>query len=185
MIQKAYDDLERKMANSINTFKKELSTIRTGRASLALLDGISVEYYGNPTPLNQIATLSVPESRLITIQPWDNSIISNIEKAILASDLGLTPSNDGKIIRIPIPPLTEERRKQLVKIVKKSAEDCRVTIRNIRRDANDTLRSLEKEKKISEDDLHRAQEKVQKSTDNFIKGIEEIVTKKEKDVLEV
>ncbi len=185
MIQKVYDDAERKMANSINAFKKELSTIRTGRASLALLDSIYVDYYGNSTPLNQIATLAVPESRLITIQPWDISILPIVEKAILASDLGLTPSNDGKIIRIPIPPLTEERRKQLVKIVKKSAEDCKVTIRNIRREANDTLRSLEKEKKISEDDFHRAHEKVQKSTDKFIKDVEDIVTKKEKEVLEV
>ncbi|MBI5182900.1 MAG: ribosome recycling factor [Nitrospinae bacterium] len=185
MIQKVYDDLERKMTNSINAFKRELNSIRTGKASLALLEGIYVEYYGNPTPLNQLGTLSIPEIRLIIIQPWDTSMITNIEKAILTSDLGLVPSNDGRIIRIPIPPLTEERRKQLVKIVKKSAEDCKVIIRNIRREANEIMRSLEKEKKISEDDLHRAQDRVQKSTDKFIKEVEDIFTKKEKEVLEV
>ena len=173
------------MESSVTVFQKELAGIRTGRASLALLDGIKVDYYGNPTPLNQVANLSVPESRSITIQPWDISITPVIEKAILSSDLGLTPSNDGKIIRISIPPLTEERRKQLVKVVKKLAEDCKVAIRNIRRDSMEHLKALEKDKKISQDDHKKSHDEIQKITDKFINKVDEITAKKDKEILEV
>ncbi len=185
MVQKVFTEAEKKMRTSVEAFQKELKSIRTGRASLSLLDGITVEYYGAQTPLNQVATLSIPESRLITIQPWDPSLIKEIEKAILRSDLGLTPSNDGKIIRVPIPPLTTERRQQLVKVVKKTAEDYRIAIRNIRRESNDQLKTLEKEKEISEDEHHRAQERIQKLTDDYIAKIDEIMAQKEKEVLEV
>lgn len=184
MIQNIYSDTNKKMEGSITILQKELGGIRTGRASLALLDGIKVDYYGNPTPLNQVATLSVPESRLITIQPWDISATSSIEKAILASDLGLTPNNDGKIIRISIPPLTEERRKQLVKVVKKVSEECKVAIRNVRREGMEHLKVLEKDKKISQDDHKKANDEIQKITDKFIKKVDEIIAKKEKEILE-
>jgi len=169
-----------KMQHSIELFKKELASIRTGRASLALLDGIKVDYYGTPTPLQQVATLSVPESRQILIQPWEQRIIPDIEKAIMKSDLGLTPTNDGKTIRLNIPPLTEERRKELVKVIKKKAEDARV-----RRDINEELKKLEKEKHISEDDTKKSLEEVQKLTDSFIKKIDEILEHKEKEIMEV
>jgi len=185
MIQNIYSDTNKKMESSVTVFQKELAGIRTGRASLALLDGIKVDYYGNPTPLNQVANLSVPESRSVTIQPWDISITPVIEKAILLSDLGLTPSNDGKIIRISIPPLTEERRKQLVKVVKKLAEDCKVAIRNIRRDSMEHLKALEKDKKISQDEHKKAHDEIQKITDKFINKVDEITAKKDKEILEV
>ena len=158
--------------------------MRTGRASLSILDNILVDYYGTMTPINQMATLAVPESRLITIQPWDVSIIKEIEKAILKSDLGLTPSNDGKIIRISIPPLTEERRKELVKVVHKMCEDHKVTVRNVRRDANDLLKSLKKDGEISEDDAFKGQDQIQKITDEHIKLIDECYKNKEKEILE-
>ncbi len=158
--------------------------MRTGRASLSILDGILVDYYGTMTPLNQMATLAVPESRLIMIQPWDVSIIKEIEKAILKSDLGLTPSNDGKIIRISIPPLTEERRKELVKVIHKMCEDHKVTVRNLRRDANDLLKSLKKDSEISEDDAFKGQDQIQKITDEHIKLIDECYKNKEKEILE-
>lgn len=185
MIDKVYKDIEEKMNSSIDVLKRDLNTVRTGRASLSLLDGIKVNYYGNPTPLNQMATLSVPESRLITIQPWDNSVIGEIEKAILKADLGLTPVNDGKLIRISIPPLTEERRKELVKVVKKYAEECKVAIRNIRRDGNDSLKALEKEKEITEDESFKSQGKIQELTDKFIESVDKITDKKEKEILEI
>lgn len=184
-VQKVYADLEKKMQTSLDAFRKELNSIRTGRASLSLLDGISVQYYGVPTPLNQVATLSVPESRLITIQPWDSSVIGEVEKAILKSDLGLTPSSDGRVIKIPIPPLTEERRKQLVRVVKKLGEDCKVAIRNVRREGNDGIKNLEKDKKISEDELRRAQDQVQKLTDRYISMAEQVSAQKEKEVMEI
>jgi ribosome recycling factor len=172
------------MSKSIASLKKELNRLRTGRASLSILDGIKVDYYGTLTPLNQMATLAVPESRLITIQPWDVSVIKEIEKAILKSDLGLTPSNDGKIIRISIPPLTEERRKELVKVVHKMCEDYKVSVRNIRRDANELLKSMKKDGEISEDDAFKAQDQVQKITDEQIKLIDECDKEKEKEILE-
>jgi ribosome recycling factor len=184
-VQKVHTDLEKKMRISLDAFRKELNSIRTGRASLSLLDGISVQYYGVPTPLNQVATLSVPESRLITIQPWDSSVIGEVEKAILKSDLGLTPSSDGRVIKIPIPALTEERRKQLVRVVKKLGEDCKVAIRNIRREGNDDVKNLEKDKKISEDELRRAQDQVQKLTDRYIAMAEQVSAQKEKEVMEI
>ncbi|MBI3599323.1 MAG: ribosome recycling factor [Nitrospinae bacterium] len=185
MIQNVYTDTNKKMESSITVLQKELAGIRTGRASLALLDGVKVDYYGNLTPLNQVATLSVPESRLITIQPWDVSAVPAIEKAILSSNLGLTPANDGKIIRLSIPALTEERRKELVKVVKKVAEDTKVAIRNVRRDSMEHLKALEKDKKISQDDHKKAHDEIQKITDKFIKKVDEITAKKDKEILEV
>lgn len=174
-----------KMDHSIEALKKEFASVRTGRASLALLDGIKVDYYGTPTPLQQLASLSVPESRQIAIQPWDQKIISDIEKAIMKSDLGLTPTNDGKVIRINIPSLTEERRKQLVKVVRKNSEDAKVAVRNIRRDVNDEIKKLEKEKHLSEDDTKKSLDEIQKSTDSYVKKIDEILMHKEKEIMEV
>jgi len=185
LVQRVYADVEKKMQASLDAFRKELNGIRTGRASLSLFDGITVEYYGVPTPLHQVATLSVPESRLIAIQPWDNSVIGEVERAILKSDLGLTPANDGRVLKIPIPPLTEERRKQLVRLVKKSGEECKVAVRNVRREGNDQLKGLEKEKKISEDEWRRAQDQVQKLTDKYINMAEQLTAQKEKEVMEV
>jgi len=184
MIDDIYQDTKESMGKTVEALKRELQRIRTGRASLSVLDGIKVDYYGTPTPLNQMATLAVPESRQITIQPWDASVIKNIEKAILKSDLGLTPSNDGKILRISIPPLTEERRKELVKVVHKICEDHKVTARNLRRDSNDLLKSLKKDGDISEDEAFRSQDEVQKITDEHIKRIDECYSEKEKEILE-
>ena len=178
-------DVEAKMEKTLASLKTDLGKVRTGRASLALLDHIRIDYYGTPTPLHQVATLAVPESRLITIQPWDTSIIGAMEKAILKSELGLTPMNDGKIIRITIPRLTEERRKELVKVVKKMAEAAKVSLRNIRRDSNEHLKGLEKNKKISQDQLHQLMEKVQTSTDSYIKKADGVLASKEKEILEI
>lgn len=178
-------DVSGKMTRSIESFRKELGKVRTGRASFSLLDGVKVDYYGTPTPLQQVGTLSVPESRLITITPWDVKLIGAIEKAIQASGLGLNPASDGKVVRIPIPPLTEERRKELVKVVKKMAEEARVAVRNIRREAIERLKEKEKKKEISEDEMKRGQEKVQKETDAFIKRIDEVLKAKEQEIMEV
>ncbi len=178
-------DFRGRMQKSIEALKSELNRVRTGRASIALLDGIKVDYYGTPTPLNQVATLAVPESRLITIQPWDASIIGDIEKAILKSELGLVPTSDGKIIRISIPQLTEERRKELVKLVKRLGENAKIAIRNIRRDANEFVKKKEKEKEISQDDLKKNQEEIQKLTDDFIKEIDNLIAAKEKEIMEI
>ena len=185
MVDEIFDDLKERMGKSIESLKREYSRLRTGRASVALLDGIRVTYYDTPTPLNQMASLAVPEPRLIVIQPWDKTAIGDIEKAILKSELGLTPMNDGKVIRIAIPPLTEERRKELVKVARKMAEDNKVAIRNIRRDANDMLKDLKTEKEITEDDLYRSQDEVQKITDDFISQVDELCTVKEKEILEI
>jgi ribosome recycling factor len=184
MINDIYQETRDSMRKSIEALKRELNRVRTGRASLSILDGIKVDYYGAPTKLNQMATLAVPESRQISIQPWDVSVIKEIEKAILKSDLGLTPTNDGKIIRIAIPPLTEERRKELVKVIHKMCEDHKVSIRNVRRDANELLKSLKKDGDISEDDAYKSQEEVQKITDEHIKLIDECYKEKEKEILE-
>jgi len=184
MLQEIYEDTRQSMQKTITSLKNELNRVRTGRASLSLLDGIRVDYYGTPTPLNQMATLSVPESRLIVIQPWDVSVIKEIEKAILKSDLGLTPSSDGKLIRISVPPLTEERRKQLVKVVHKIAEDHKIGVRNIRRDANELIKSLKKDGDVSEDDAFRGQDEVQKITDEFIQAIDALYAEKEQEILE-
>jgi ribosome recycling factor len=185
MIDEIFEDLKERMAKSVEALQREYSRLRTGRASVSLLDGIRVSYYDTPTPLNQMASLAVPEPRLIVIQPWDKTALGDIEKAILKSELGLTPMNDGKVIRITIPPLTEERRKELVKVARKMAEDNKVSIRNIRRDANELLKDLKKEKEITEDDLYRSQEDVQKVTDQFISQVDEVCTAKEKEILEI
>jgi len=178
-------DIEGKMEKTLGALKTDLGKVRTGRASLALLDHIRVDYYGTPTLLQQVATLAVPEPRMITIQPWDTSVIGEIEKAILKSELGLTPANDGKIIRISIPRLTEERRKELVKVVKKMAEGTKVAMRNIRRDANEGLKGMEKSKKISQDQLRQLMDKVQTATDKYIEKAEGVLTAKEKEILEI
>jgi ribosome recycling factor len=174
-----------RMSRTIEALKKDLASIRTGRASLALLDGIMVNCYDTLTPLEQLASLSIPESRQMAIQPWDQKIIPDIEKAILKSDLGLTPANDGKTIRINIPPLTEERRKQLVKMVRKKAEEAKVAVRNIRRDANEELKRLEKDKHVSEDVVKKSQDEIQKLTDSYIAKVDEVVANKEKEIMEV
>ncbi|MDJ0985088.1 MAG: ribosome recycling factor [Desulfobacterales bacterium] len=184
MIDDIYQETNESMGKSVEALSRELKRVRTGRASLSILDGIKVDYYGSLTPLNQMATLAVPESRLITIQPWDVSVIKDIEKALLKSDLGLTPANDGKLIRISIPPLTEERRKELVKVVHKMAEDYKVSVRNARRDANELIKSLKKDGDISEDDAFKSQDEVQKITDAHIKSIDECCQEKEKEILE-
>jgi len=174
-----------RMSKTIEALKKDFSSIRTGRASLALLDGIVVNYYDTPTPLQQLASLSIPESRQMAIQPWDPKVIPDIEKAILKSDLGLTPMNDGKMIRINIPPLTEERRKLLVKTVKKKAEEAKVAVRNIRREINEEIKKLEKEKHVSEDVVKKFHEDLQKITDSFIEKVDEVLSHKEKEIMEV
>ncbi len=178
-------DLRAKMEKSIEALRRDLSRVRTGRASLTLLDGVRVDYYGVPTPLSQVASLAVPESRLITIQPWDSKLIGQIEKAIQKSDLGLNPMSDGKVVRITIPPLTEERRKELVKVIKRMEEECKVALRNIRRDGNEQLKTAKKDKEISEDDQFKLQEEVKKIMDKDIEKTEEIVRAKEKEILEV
>jgi len=177
--------MSEKMEKSVDSFKKELSKVRTGRASLAIVDDLTVDAYGSSMPLNQVGTLTIPESRLIAIQPWDPQMLPAIEKAILKSDVGLTPVNDGKIIRLNIPQLTEERRKELVKSVKKTAEEFRVAIRSIRREAIDTLKKQKKSKEISEDDLFKLQDEAQAETDASIKNIDDITASKEKEVMEI
>ncbi|MFN3740840.1 MAG: ribosome recycling factor [Thermodesulfovibrionales bacterium] len=177
--------LAEKMDATVEVLRKDLASVRTGRASIALLDGITVDYYGNQTPLNQVATLTVPEPRLITIQPWEQRLIPEIEKAIMKSDLGLNPTNDGKLIRLAIPPLTEERRKELVKVVKKRAEEARIAIRNIRRDILEEIKKIQKEKNLSEDEVKRWNDEVQKITDSYIKKIDEMLSHKEKEIMEV
>jgi len=173
------------MQGAIDALKKEFAGIRTGRASMALLDGIVIDYYGTPTPVQQLASLTIPESRQIAIQPWEQKLIPEIEKAIMKSDLGLTPMNDGKTIRINIPILTEERRKQLVKLVKKRAEESKIAVRNIRRDSNEELKKLEKGEHISEDEVKKEHDEIQKITDSFIKKIDELAEHKEKEIMEV
>ena len=184
MIEETLQETTDRMGKTITDLENELKRVRTGRASLSLLDGIRVDYYGTQTQLNQMASLSVPESRLIVIQPWDVSAIKEIEKAILKSDLGLTPSSDGKLIRIAIPPLTEERRKELVKVVSKMCEEHKIATRNIRRDSNELLKGFKKDSDISEDDAFKAQDGVQKITDEYIGRIDEVYKSKEKEILE-
>lgn len=176
---------KQRMEKVLGDLTHEMASIRTGRASVTLLDSVRVDYYGTPTPLNQVGTLHVPEAGLITIQPWDASVIGAIEKAIRAAELGLNPANDGKLIRVPIPPLTEERRKEIVKKLHHVAEDHRVALRNVRRDANDGLKKLSKDKAISEDDERRALDEVQKLTDGYMGKLDTAAKAKEKDILEV
>ncbi len=178
-------DTTARMERSIEAFRKELGKIRTGRASFSLLDGVKVDYYGTPTPLQQVGTLSVPESRLITITPWDTKMIGPIEKAIQGSGLGLNPASDGKIVRIPIPPLTEERRRELAKLVRKMAEEARVAVRNVRRESIEKLKEREKKKEFSEDDVKRGQDRIQKETDSFIRKIDDVLKAKEQEIMEV
>ncbi len=178
-------EMSEKMEKSVDAFRVELSKIRTGRASISILDGINVDAYGSVMPLNQVGTLTIPESRMIAIQPWDPQMLPAIEKAILKSGIGLNPVNDGKTIRLNIPMLTEERRKELVKIVKKNAEDFRVAIRNARRDAIETLKKEKKDKEISEDDLFKYQDDAQAETDAYIKKIDDATALKENEVMEV
>ncbi len=185
MLEDVYADAQDRMQKALDNLEQEYRRLRTGRASVALVDGIRVEYYGTPTPLSQLATLTVPEPRTIMIQPWDQSVIGEVEKAILKSELGLTPSNDGKIIRISIPPLTQDRRKELVKVIKKKAEEAKVAMRNIRRDANEMLKDLKKEKTISEDEQFKGQDETQRITDEFIKKVDAAYAAKEKEILEI
>eukprot|EP00767_Chilomastix_cuspidata_P008226 gnl/Chilomastix_cuspidata/9367.p3 GENE.gnl/Chilomastix_cuspidata/9367~~gnl/Chilomastix_cuspidata/9367.p3 ORF type:complete len:186 (-),score=8.61 gnl/Chilomastix_cuspidata/9367:335-892(-) len=184
MVKEVLSEAKDKMKKAVETLNSELMKVRTGRASAGLVDGITVDYYGAQTPLNQLASITVPESRLIVIQPWDATAIGDIEKAILKANIGITPSNDGKVIRLSIPPLTEERRKDIVKQISKTCEDYKVGVRNIRRDANEDLKSLKKDGDISEDDMYKGQDEVQKLTDNNIKDIDELNKKKEKEILE-
>lgn len=185
MIKEIEKTAEEKMVKTISILKKELSSLKAGRANPAMLDRITVEYYGAETPLTQLANIAAPEPRVMTIQPWDSKSLSLIEKAILKSDLGINPSNDGKIIRLVVPQLTEERRKELVKVIKKMGEEAKVAVRNTRRDSNDSLKKLKKDGKISEDEIKKAEEEMQKSTDKAIKDIDKILEVKEKEIMEV
>ncbi len=174
-----------RMDKAVEDFKHKLTTVRTGRASSSILEGVTVEYYGSPTPLNQVATINVPEASLITVQPFDPSLVNEIDKAIRSSDLGLNPSNDGKLVRVPIPPLTEERRKQMAKVAHEMAEEHRTAVRNVRRDANDKLKKSLKDKTISEDDERRSLDEVQKLTDQHIGKIGELLAHKEAEIMKV
>lgn len=185
MLENLLADAEERMKKTVDALKKDLAAIRAGRANPALLEKVQVSYYGVPTPVNQVANISAPEARLLVIQPWDRSTIPEIEKAILKSDLGLTPSNDGTVIRIVIPQLTQERRTELVKAVRKKAEEARVGVRNIRRDANDQAKSLEKDGDITEDQLKRAQDQIQKLTDKYIEAVDKVLATKEAEIMEV
>jgi ribosome recycling factor len=176
-------EMKRKMDKALEVLGQDFSRVRTGRASVALLEGIKVDAYGTAMPISQVASLAAPEPRLLTVQPWDTALLSDLEKAILRSDLGLTPSNDGKIIRIPIPPLTTERRKELVKSVKKMTEESKVALRNLRRDANEQLKELKKDKVISEDEAFKSQDEVQKVTDDYIKKLDVLAQEKEKEIM--
>jgi ribosome recycling factor len=187
MLSEQKKKADEKMNKALDALRKELATLRTGRASQGMLDGIMVDYYGTPTPLSQVANMAVPDPRQITIQPWEAKLLGEIEKAILKSDVGLTPSNDGKIIRLSIPPLTEERRQQIVKHAKKLAEDARVAVRNIRRDVNDDIKKKSKDKDahVSEDEIKKLQDEIQKTTDAHIKKIDELLAHKEKEIMTV
>ena len=183
MKDEVLQETRRKMDKVLEAMARDLSRVRTGRASVALLEGIKVECYGTTMPLDQVASLAAPESRLLTVQPWDSTVLGDIEKAILKSDLGLNPVNDGKIIRLPIPALTTERRKELVKMVKKMEEEAKVALRNVRREANEDLKEMKKEKILAEDDAHRGQDEVQKITDEYTKKVEGQSADKEKEIM--
>jgi ribosome recycling factor len=182
-MQALMKDLEARMSGAIDTLGREFASVRTGRASVGLLETVRVDYYGTPTPVTQMATVSVPDARTLVIQPWEAAQIGVVEKAIMKSDLGLTPINDGKVIRLALPPLTEERRKQLAKTVHKLAEDARVAIRNVRREANDKLKAMARDKKVSEDEERRGHDQIQKTTDKFIAKVDELLKKKEQEIL--
>jgi len=184
-LESIYNDTRGKMDKTIEALHNELIKIRTGKANISLLDDISVDYYGQPTPLNHVGTISVPEARLIMINPWEKNMLTVIEKAILASDLGITPQNDGNVIRLSFPPLTEDRRKDLVKLVKKHGEEAKISVRNIRRNANDDIKKLEKDSVISEDNSKDGLDEIQDITDEFTKKIDETVEHKEKEIMEI
>ena len=184
-IKDVYASHEERMKKALEALRKEFYTLRAGRATPAILDKVTVDYYGTPTPVNQVANVSVPEPRMIVIQPWEKQMLAIIEKSILKSDLGLTPTNDGSVLRLSIPQLTEQRRGELVKVVHKKAEETRIVIRNLRRDANDEIKKIEKDKLVSEDEAKKAQENMQKLTDKYIKLADEIYQAKEKEILEV
>jgi ribosome recycling factor len=185
MLDQILKSLQVHMDKGLAVLKDEFVKLRTGRASTALIDSVRVEYYGNPTPLNQMATISAPEPRLLVVQPWDPSALGDIDKALQKADLGVSPQNDGKIIRIPLPPMTEERRKDLVKLVHKHGEECRVAIRNIRRNGMEDLKTAEKDKKMTQDEHKKGQTKVQELTDSYIKKVDQLVEAKSKEILEV
>jgi ribosome recycling factor len=185
MHEDVVSDLKQRIDKTLEDLKRDLSKVRTGRASTSILDGIRVDYYGSPTPLSGVANLNTPEPRLITIKPWDKGTLKDIEKAIREANIGLNPMNDGELIRLPFPPLTEERRRDIAKQVKSKGEEHKVAIRNVRRDANEMLKDLLKDKSITEDDLKRATERVQKETDAGVLKVDEIIAKKEKEVMEV
>lgn len=185
MVNEVLSEAKKAMEKAIKALKKDMSKVRTGRASVSMLDDVTVEYYGVPTPLSQVATLSVPEARLITVQPWEKNLIPAIEKAIFKADLGLTPSSDGMLIRLPVPALTEERRREMVKIIKRMAEDAKISVRNARRDANENLKMLEKEKEITEDAQKRSEKDVQQLTDEYVSAIDAVVQTKEQEVMEI
>lgn len=185
MLEEIYSQVEEKMKNTLKVVTQELSYIRTGKASITILDPVRVDYYGEETPLNQVATLSAPQPDLLVVAPWDTSLIPEIEKAILKSNLGLNPFNDGKAIKIPIPPLSEERRQELARVVAKTSEDGKTSIRNCRRLGNEKVKQLEKDKEISQDDEHRAYQKIQELTDSYIEKIEELSEKKRKELLQI
>jgi ribosome recycling factor len=185
MIEDALKELKDKQAKAIEAFKKELGRVRTGRANLAVLEPVRVSYYGSKVPLNQVATVSVPDARLIVIKPWDKSMLQEIEKAVNLAEIGLTPQSDGEVVRLPIPSLTEERRKDLVKQTRKMSEEAKVSLRNIRRDSNEFVKELKDESEISEDDMKRGLDRVQKETDESIKKIDSILADKEKEIMEV
>ena len=178
-------DCRERMDKAVQSLENDFSKLRTGRASTSLVEDLNVEYYGAPTPLNQLASLSTPDSRTIAIQPWDRNAFANIEKAIIKSDLGLNPVNDGKLIRINIPALTEERRKDMVKMAKKMSEDAKIVIRNIRRDENDTLKKKKNDKELTEDEMHKGQEEVQKITDEFVEKVQNVLEQKENEIMEI
>jgi len=184
LLDDVYNELRDRMNKAVETLESEYRRLRTGRASTSLVDGIKVDYYGSPTPLSQLTTLTIPDPRTIMIQPWDTSVVGEIEKAIQKSELGLNPMNDGKAIRISIPPLTAERRRDLVKVVKKKSEESKVAVRNIRRDINEKIKDLKKDKKVSEDEQFRAQDEIQKITDDYVKKIDSVYGAKEKEILE-
>lgn len=185
MVNDVLDELKQDMSRTLERLEADLGHVRTGRANLALLDGIRVDYYGVPTPLNQVAALQLADARLIVVKPWEKTMVPVVEKAIQAADLGINPSSDGEIIRLPVPPLTEERRKDLVKQVRKMGEEFKVQLRGQRRDANEMLKSLEKDKEISEDDSRRGQTKVQEVTDRHTKQVDDRIEKKEAEIMEV
>lgn len=185
MLEAILTEVQNRMEKSLENTKEKFSHVRAGRASVSMLDGVTVEAYGSPTPLNQVGTVSAPEARLLTIDPWDKSLIPAIEKSILQANLGFNPSNDGKVIRLAVPELTEDRRKEYVKLVKKEAEEGKIAIRNVRKDINNKLRKLEKDSEITEDELKSSEEKVQKMTDKFVAAVDEALVKKEKELLKV